>query len=273
MSRVAPASTTVGASRVDGRRVERRANGARDAVRARSSGRAESVEAASMGECRVDRRRALALVVASGVAFVGASRAGAEEETRAVVIEAVANERWVAVDATIRAPASWGNRPGQRARREKFVLYTDTYGPNYRYTTSLPKFVRDGETMAEAAALVVQSKEGLESIEDLGTPNKIDPARAFGVELDGLVAADVKKSSTRTQGTQKYYEWELNDGTHTFLLSACVSGGGLYAFVLEVDAAKFAADAQTYRDVLTSLDIPRVEESRNDMSSRIYENR
>ena len=271
MSPVARASATVVASRVDGQRAERRATDARRGVRARSNARAEGDEAASIGRGRVDRRRALALALASGAMFVEASRA--VEETRAVVIEAVANERWVAVDAKIQTPASWGNRPGQRARREKFVLYTDTYGPNYRYTTSLPKFVRDGETMAEAAALVVQSKEGLESIEDLGTPNKIDPARAFGIELDGLVAADVKKSSTRTQGTQKYYEWELNDGAHTFLLSACVSGGGLYAFVLEVDAAKFAADAQTFRDVLTSLDIPRVEESRNDMSSRIYENR
>ncbi|OUS48738.1 hypothetical protein BE221DRAFT_67402 [Ostreococcus tauri] len=239
--------------------------------------RAEAKDEDEDARCvAVTRRRALARALGA-VIVVGArggERARAEGETREVVVEAVANERWIAVPAKFRVPSSWSNRPGQRAKREKYVMYTDTYGPNYRYTTSLPKFLNDGAAAAESVQLVVQSKEGLESIEDLGPQTKIDPARAFGIEIDGLVAADVKKSNVRSaKGGQTYYEWELDNGAKSFLLSACVSGGGLYAFVVEVDSTQFEASTGAYTAVLESLDIPRVEESRNDMSSRIYENR
>ena len=56
-------------------------------------------------------------------------------------------------------------------------------------------------------------------------------------------------------------------------MSACVSGGGLYCWVAQVDGARFDGDSETYRAVLDSVNIPLVEESRNDMSSRIYETR
>lgn len=207
------------------------------------------------------------------VSSLSAERANANASVKDVVIEAVPNERWIAVDAKVSVPETWSTRPGQRAKRSQYVLYTDTYGPNYRYTTSLPKYLEDGAARIDAAQLVVVSREGLDSIEDLGAQSKIDPARAFGVELEGIVAADTKKSSARSKNGQKYFQWELNDGEHAFLLSACVSGGGLYAFVMQVSADAFAADPAPYRQVLESLDIPRVEESRNDMSSRIYENR
>lgn len=207
------------------------------------------------------------------VSSLGATKANASASVKDVVIEAVPNERWIAVDAKVSVPETWSTRPGQRAKRSQYVLYTDTYGPNYRYTTSLPKYLEDGAARIDAAQLVVVSREGLDSIEDLGAQSKIDPARAFGVELEGIVAADTKKSSARSKNGQKYFQWELSDGEHAFLLSACVSGGGLYAFVMQVSADAFAADPAPYRQVLESLDIPRVEESRNDMSSRIYENR
>ena len=225
---------------------------------------------------RVERR--IALLGALGAATtLGRARANANaaSETKTVTIEAVPNERWVAVDATVRVPDTWTNRPGQRAKRTAYVLYTDTYGPNNRYTTALPKYLSEGATKLEAAQLVVVSREGLESMEDFGEQDKIDPARAFGIELGGLVAADTLKSSARSgKDGQKYYQWELSDGqSFVYLLSSCVSGGGLYAFVMQVDAATFDADATEYRTILESLDVPRVEESRNDMSSRIYENR
>ncbi len=226
---------------------------------------------------RVERR--IALLGAMGAATtLGCARLNANaapaSETKTVTIEAVPNERWVAVDVTVRVPETWTNRPGQRAKRTAYVLYTDTYGPNNRYTTALPKYLSEGTTKLEAAQLVVVSREGLDSVEDFGEQDKIDPARAFGIELGGLVAADTLKSKARKgKDGQKYYQWELSDGESVYLLSACVSGGGLYAFVMQVDAATFDADASEYRAMLESLDVPRVEESRNDMSSRIYENR
>ena len=181
----------------------------------------------------------------------------------------------MAVDATFEVPATWANRPGQRARVDKYVLYTDTYGPNYRYTTTVPKLLGDGEAKIDQLALVVVSREGLESVGELGTIEKIDPARAFGVEgFEGLAASEVAKASVREDaGKQTYYQWELFDGQHRFLMSACVSGGGLYCWVAQIDGARFDADAETYRAVLDSVNIPLVEESRNDMSSRIYETR
>ena len=153
------------------------------------------------------RRRALVALVA----LANARRANAGPATRPFVVDAVKNERWVAVDATFEVPATWANRPGQRARVDKYVLYTDTYGPNYRYTTTVPKLLGDGEAKIDQLALVVVSREGLESVGDLGTIEKIDPARAFGVEgFEGLAASEVAKASVREDaGKQTYYQWEL----------------------------------------------------------------
>jgi hypothetical protein len=153
-------------------------------------------------------------------------------------------------------------------------MYTDTYGPNNRWTWTSPKLSDDGVVEASALALTVQSKAGLESIEDFGAIDKIEPARAFGFELEGLGAADIVKSSTRTdKGGQKYYQWELDNGENAFLMASCVSGGALYAFVIEVESEKFKASPATYRAVIDSFAVAKVDESRNDMSSRIYENR
>lgn len=60
-----------------------------------------------------------------------------------------------------RYPETWSARPGQKAKQSKFMLYTDTYGPNYRYTTALPKYVdADGAVAAVAVAVLVQSRGG-----------------------------------------------------------------------------------------------------------------
>ena len=250
----------------------------RDAATVGRRGRATRARAATRGDATTTtttttttRRRALVALVA----LANARPANAGPATRPFVVDAVKNERWVAVDATFEVPATWANRPGQRARVDKYVLYTDTYGPNYRYTTTVPKLLGDGEAKIDQLALVVVSREGLESVGDLGTIEKIDPARAFGVEgFEGLAASEVAKASVREDaGKQTYYQWELFDGQHRFLMSACVSGGGLYCWVAQIDGARFDADAETYRAVLDSVNIPLVEESRNDMSSRIYETR
>ena len=262
------ATTTTATTRAMTPRCRPSPSRARAATRAAANDAAATTRATAMA---MPRRAALVALVA----LADARRAKATPATKTFVVDAVKNERWVAVDATFDAPETWANRPGQRARVDKFVLYTDTYGPNYRYTTTVPKLLGDGEAKIDRIALVVVSREGLESVGDLGPIEKIDPARAFGVEgFEGLAASEVVKASVRDgKDKQKYYQWELSDGVHRFLMSACVSGGGLYCWVAQVDGNAFDADAETYRAVLASVNVPLVEESRNDMSSRIYETR
>jgi len=215
---------------------------------------------------------AFAPVLASLAGAVSPSSAAIA--TRVITIDGQANERWVKIDATVNVPESWSTRPGQRAKSSAYVMYTDTYGPNNRWTWLSPKLSDDGVVEANALALTVQSKAGLESIEDFGAIEKIEPARAFGFELEGLSAADVVKSNTRTdKGGQKYYQWELDNGENFFGMVACVSGGALYAFVIEATSDKFKESPSTYRAVIDSFTVAKVDESRNDMSSRIYENR
>ena len=213
-------SAFVGVIRTRARDARRARDAARDARRAtrRRDGRSTRArDARARGDARRrddddddDDDDATARAGRAGRARERAT-ANAGPATRPFVVDAVKNERWVAVDATFEVPATWANRPGQRARVDKYVLYTDTYGPNYRYTTTVPKLLGDGEAKIDQLALVVVSREGLESVGDLGTIEKIDPARAFGVEgFEGLAASEVAKASVREDaGKQTYYQWEL----------------------------------------------------------------
>ena len=47
-----------------------------------------------------------------------------------VVVDGVANERWVELAPTLKVPEEWRTRPGQRPKQSKFMLYTDTCAPN-----------------------------------------------------------------------------------------------------------------------------------------------
>jgi len=147
-------------------------------------------------------------------------------------------------------------------------------GPNNRWTWVSPALASEDGEEVKAIALSASSAPGLERVSDLGAIGAIDPARAFGFEFDGLVASDVTASKSRVdRGGQTYYQWELDDGASAFLLASCVSGGALYAFCMQVAKDKFTNDPAKYRAVLDSFTVEKVDESRADMSSRIYENR
>ena len=72
---------------------------------------------------------------------------------------------------------------------------------------------------------------------------------------------------------QAYYEWELlcPTGSH-ILISACISGGGLYVFSAEATAAQWSRNAEALRAAQKSFAVPVVAESTRDISDRIYNN-
>ena len=154
------------------------------------------------------------------------------------------------------------------------MLYTDTYGPNYRYTTALPRYVdADGAVAAQVIQVAVQSRGGQESIADLGPIAGIDAAKAFGIEAEDIALAEVVTASKRTDaGKQTYYQWELLCPTgNRVLISACISGGGLYVFSAEANADQWK-HADALRGAATAFAVPVVSESTTDISNRIYNN-
>tara|TARA_B100000767_G_C19509624_1_gene427797 strand:+ start:32 stop:538 length:507 start_codon:yes stop_codon:yes gene_type:complete len=157
----------------------------------------------------------------------------------------------------------------------KFMMYTDTYGPNYRFTTSLPKYVDgNGAVAANAINLAVQSRGGQDTISDLGPIGNIDAAKAFGLEVEDIALSEVVTSNRRTDSDkQAYYEWELlcPTGTHV-LLSACISGGGLYVFSVEATETQWRKNADVLKSALKNFAVPVVAESTLDISDRIYNN-
>ena len=133
--------------------------------------RAESTSENLCDAAHLSRRAALGVSLSALSALASPSLPLALADASATAtFGAVPNERWSAIDATTSVPSSWTTRPGQRVKQSKFMLYTDTYGPNYRYTTALPKFVDgDGAVAANAIQLAVQSRGGQDSIADLGS--------------------------------------------------------------------------------------------------------
>ena len=192
-----------------------------------------------------------------------------------VAFDPVQTERWTAVPISTALPSDWNPRPGQRAKQSKFMLYTDTYGPNYRYTTALPRYVdADGAVAAQVIQVAVQSRGGQESIADLGPIAGIDAAKAFGIEAEDIALAEVVTASKRTDaGKQTYYQWELLCPTgNRVLISACISGGGLYVFSAEANADQWGKHADALRGAATAFAVPVVSESTTDISNRIYNN-
>ena len=238
--------------------------------------RAESTSEHRIDAAHLSRRAALGVSLSALSALASPSPPFALADSTAIaVFDAVPNERWSAIDATTSVPSSWTTRPGQRAKQSKFMLYTDTYGPNYRYTTALPKYVDvDGAVAANAVTLSVQSRGGQDSIKDLGPIGGIDAAKAFGIEAEDVALAETVTSNTRVDGKkQAYYEWELlcPTGSH-ILISACISGGGLYVFAAEATAAQWSRNAEALKAAQKSFAVPVVAESTRDISDRIYNN-
>ena len=94
---------------------------------------------------------AVTAAAAAGVFTSPGPAAAAAANTTPVTFSGVPNERWMDVATTVNLPESWSPRPGQREKQSKFMLYTDTYGPNYRYTTALPRYVdADGAVVANS---------------------------------------------------------------------------------------------------------------------------
>lgn len=222
----------------------------------------------------VTRRGALRAAAAAAVLAVATPRSALAGDN-VVSFEPVQNERWVAVPLSTKIPGGWAPRPGQRAKQSKFMLYTDTYGPNYRYTTSLPKYVDgDGAVAAKEIQVQVQSRGGQESITDLGPIAGIDAAKAFGIEAEDIALAEQVSAAKRMDsGKQTYYQWELAlpSGSRV-LISACVSGGGLYVFSAEATADQWAKNEAALRGARDAFTVPVVAESTTDISNRIYNN-
>ena len=224
------------------------------------------------GAAEVTRRGALRAAAAAAVLAVATPRSALAGDN-VVSFEPVQNERWVAVPVSTKIPGGWAPRPGQRAKQSKFMLYTDTYGPNYRYTTSLPKYVDgDGAVAAKEIQVQVQSRGGQESITDLGPIAGIDAAKAFGIEAEDIALAEQVSAAKRVDsGKQTYYQWELAlpSGSRV-LISACVSGGGLYVFSAEATADQWAKNEAALRGARDAFTVPVVAESTTDISNRIY---
>lgn len=238
--------------------------------------RAESTSEHLLDAAHLSRRAALGVSLSALSALVSPSVPLALADASATAtFDAIPNERWSAIDATTSVPSSWTTRPGQRVRQSKFMLYTDTYGPNYRYTTALPKYVDgDGAVAANSIQLAVQSRGGQDSIADLGPIGGIDAAKAFGIEAEDVALAETVTSSKRVDGKkQAYYEWELvcPTGSH-ILISACISGGGLYVFSAEATETQWRKNADALRAAQQSFAVPVVAESTRDISDRIYNN-
>ena len=192
-----------------------------------------------------------------------------------VAFDPVQNERWTAVPISTALPSDWNPRPGQRAKQSKFMLYTDTYGPNYRYTTALPRYVdADGAVAAQVIQVAVQSRRARSPSRTSAPMPASAAAKAFGIEAEDIALAEVVTASKRTDaGQQTYYQWELLCPTgNRVLISACISGGGLYVFSAEANADCGETRRRPEITRRRSFAVPVVSESTTDISNRIYNN-
>lgn len=218
-------------------------------------------------------RRAL-LAAASPAAVLAA----ASNPALATTFDAIPNERWQPLEAAVEVPAEWKARPGRSAvKTNKFLLYTDTYGPNYRYTSTLPPLrnadVPEAPSLAESVQLRQSALLGTDSITDLGPPSAMEPAKAFDIGVEDIQLSEVKATQRVDGSNQSYYEWELQTPSpldHHVLVSATVSGGGLYVFSVDADPAEWADHKDVLTKIQSSFAVTPAEEGRNDQSDRIY---
>jgi len=188
------------------------------------------------------------------------------------VFDPIPGERFTPLTAVFTLPEGWTTRPGQKPKPGKFLLYTDTYGPNYRYFSNWPK-LKDAEGQCvDSIQVLVQGLSGLESIADLGPIQNLDPQRAFGIEREDILQADVSSAVSRKDANgQVYYEWEINttEGT-TVLVSAAASGGALYTLAVGATGEQWSRGGEAMKGMLQSFSVAPAEESSVDLSERIY---
>mmetsp|Transcript_32276 Transcript_32276/g.83631 ORF Transcript_32276/g.83631 Transcript_32276/m.83631 type:complete len:270 (-) Transcript_32276:170-979(-) len=189
--------------------------------------------------------------------------------------EGIFGERFQQCPATFTVPDDWKSRPGQRAKMEKYVLYTDTYGPVFRYTRTFPRLL-DGEGVLTCDRIQVQASPAKDAVDitDLGALEAIDAPNAFGIEAKNgdLRLADTASAEQRTDGDGViYYDWQLNlPSEGVMLLSAAVTGGGLYVLSLDSTSEQWARNQDSLKAAQASFSVVPAEESRADLSSRIY---
>lgn len=223
------------------------------------------------------RRQALLSAVALSLcAGSAAPRAAlAEDDARVLTFAAIPGERWNAIDATLSLPAGWSRRAGSRPKTGKEVLYTDTYGPSYKYTTQAARLTNaDGGYACESVALQVQGRTGTESIADIGPLSGVDPARAFELTqlIDDVVLAETVSGAVRKDAAgQTYYEWELKTpaGNHV-LLTAAATGGGLLVLAVNADGEQWASNQAGLKALQASFTLAPSAETTLDASQRIY---
>lgn len=194
----------------------------------------------------------------------------AEEARQA--FDAITSERFAPLAATFQLPEGWSARPGQKPKPGKFMLYTDTYGPNYRYFSNWPKVKNEEGICVDSIEVLVQGLSGVESIADLGTIDRLDPQRAFGIAREDLQQGDIASSAKRVDANgQVYYEWKVDttEGT-TVLVSATASGGALYTLAVGATPEQWTRGGDAMQKMLSSFTVAPAEESSVDVSGRIY---
>ncbi|KAK3246577.1 hypothetical protein CYMTET_43886, partial [Cymbomonas tetramitiformis] len=121
--------------------------------------------------------------------------------------EPIMGERFAPLDITFEMPPTWKARPGQKPKSSKYLLYTDTYGPNYRYNRIWPKLKDEEGVAVDSIEVVISGLSGTERITDLGPQENVDVNRAFGFQREDLTTAEVIGAVTRIdQDGQAYYE-------------------------------------------------------------------
>ena len=224
--------------------------------------------------CRRDALALSAALVLLSPSHCQPARADDEADASLLVVPGVPGERWGTVDATLRLPPGWSRRGGSKAKTTKTVLYTDTYGPFYRYRTLLPRLTSGSGFAVDSAGLQVQGRSGSESVADLGPQSGVDPARAFELSdvVPDIATADVVETKTRKDADkQTYYDWILQTSAgHRVLLSAVISAGGLLLLWIDASAEQWSASEKALRQLQTSFRVAPTAESSMDASARIY---
>ena len=97
-------------------------------------------------------------------------------------------------------------------REEKEIIYTDTYGPVYRYTRRFPRIVDNvrRNTAVNGVSIVIARAPGNEeTIEDLGTIEDIDAAKVFSIPVEGVGLSDVMAAKAEKTSKGLKYTWDL----------------------------------------------------------------
>ena len=110
--------------------------------------------------------------------FVIEDDAGAAlKNTEIISLPAIKKERFAPATVELSVPSPLWETSRAPIKQNKTLLYTDTYGPNNKYTFRLPRFSNsvDSRSCLEDATVSVQTApSNEESIRDVGNINDID---------------------------------------------------------------------------------------------------